>query len=239
MRINTRIAASTALLLALAIGGTANVAAAKGIEAEASVEARSDNGIRGAIRSLFNHHDARGNDDAVMEGKHREWKLDDRIGMTFGIGTVTAIDGDVITARSVKDDSVTWTVTTDSSTRFAYRGDDTLETGDRIAVAGTVTDGEGDQRAIDASSVLVADADLALAKGMVTAVDADAKTVTVATKHQGDVKVAVDADTEIVTKGDTAAFDDLVVGAKVRVQGMWNSLRDLVTAAKVRIVAGI
>lgn len=252
------------LALALVVGATGNVASAFNIggsasgsgsakagtsarvdasaNADARFEGKGHGGLKGAVQSFFSRHkgddrkDRSDRDDSRFDRIDR--KLDDRIGLTFGIGIVTDVDGDVITATSRKDADVTWTITTDSDTTFAFRGDDDLDVGDRIAVAGKVTDNDGDERAIDATYVLAVDADYAAAKGTVTAVDEDNDTVTVSTKHQGDVEVAIDSDTAITDEdGDTGVFADLVIGAKVKVQGVWNSLKDLVTATKVKVMA--
>lgn len=245
---NKKIAIGAFLALALAVGATGSVASATGFgasaEADVRVEGKGHGGLRGAVQSFFSRHKENKQDhgdrnDDRFENQDR--RLDDRIGLTFGIGTVTAVDGDVITATSKKDVDVTWTIDTDSDTKFAFRGDDDLDVGDRIAVAGTVTDNEGDERSIDASYVLVVDADIAAKtalKGTITAVDEDNDTVTVSTRHKGDVEVAINSSTTIADEdGDAGIFADLVVGAKVKVKGVWNSLRDLVTATKVKIMA--
>lgn len=241
----TKALLGTLAALALVAGVGTNVASAReiGIGADASVHASqsgSGHGFRGALQSFFSRH--KGDDDTKgPKGDDRferqDKRLDDRIGLTFGIGTVTAVDGDVITATTKKHDKVTWKIATDSDTTFAYKGDKTIDVGDRIAVAGDVTDKDGDSRSIDATYVLVVDADYAMAHGTITDVDEKGNTVTIETKHQGDVTVAIDSDTAIVDEdGDDGVFADLVVGAKVRITGMWNSLHDIVTAAKVRIL---
>lgn len=245
---NKKAAIGASLALMLAVGAMANVASANGngmsasAKADVRVEDKGNHGFRGALQGFFSRHQENKQDRRKEDRSHgdKDRKLDDRIGLTFGIGIVTGVDGDTITATSKKDADVTWTITTDSDTTFAFRGDDDLDVGDRIAVAGTVTDNDGDDRAIDANYVLAVDANIAKAGGTITDVNEDDNTVTVSTKHQGDVIVAINGDTEIVdADGDTGVFDDLVVGAKVRVKGMWNSLRDLVTAAKVKIVATV
>jgi hypothetical protein len=234
--------------IALAIAGaSASAAHAFGIDASAKADARvqgdANLGLKGALNGFFSRHqgdDRKGGDDQKREDRmdRQERKLEDRVGLTFGLGTVTSVDGRIITATSKKDPSITWTIDTDSNTTFAYRGDRTIDVGDRIAVAGNVTDNEGPARTIDASFVLVVDADYAQVKGTVTAVDDAADTVTVSTKHQGDVTVAVNGSTTISDRdGDAGTFSSLVVGTKVRIQGLWNSLHNLVTAATVRVKA--
>lgn len=237
---NTKIVLGSVLAFALAFGASVQFASATGMNASAQADARIENkgehGLRGSLQSFFSRHKGA----EKRQDDRQDKRLEDRMGKTFGIGVVTAVDGDVITTTSKHDADVVWTINTTSDTKFVYKGNDTLEVGDRIAVAGTVTDNDGDARSLDASYVLVVDANLAAAGGTITSIDEEDQTVTIDTKHKGEVEVAINSSTVITDKeGDASSFDDLVVGAKVRVQGVWNSLRDLVTAAKVKIVAGV
>lgn len=248
MKNKTALGAFLAIALAAGAVSAAPAAQASGIglsaKADAHVKDDGHRGLRGAFQAFFSRHQGDGAErkgdkaDRPGHGDGKDRKQGNRGSMAFVLATVTAVDGDAVTATSKKDPGITWTVALDGDTKLAYRGNEKLEVGDLIAVSGTVTDDEGAARAIDASFVLAIDADYAAAHGTITAVDDAGGTITVATKHQGDVTVAVDSATTIQDRdGDSGVFADLVVGTRVRIQGLWNSLHDLVTAAAVRVKA--
>ena len=68
------------------------------------------------------------------------------------------------------------------------------------------------------------------ANGTVTAVNDDSYTID--TKHQGEVTVDIDSGTQV----KDGVLADIMVGTKIHVKGMWDSMKEAFVAAKVRIL---
>jgi len=157
---------------------------------------------------------------------------------------VSAVSNGTVTA--IGKDGVVWTLRTDAETRFVVRGDssasiDSLHPGAIVAFKGTVTDDEGDERALDADALhawnLNDRAGKARVAGTIESVNEADGTIVVQTPRHGALEVAVDADTAIrADQHEEGAFADLLTGASVRVKGIWHSFAEVMTAVKVRIV---
>jgi archaellum component FlaF (FlaF/FlaG flagellin family) len=157
---------------------------------------------------------------------------------------VTKITDSTITAEG--RDGTTWTIETDADTKFVARGEkngdvDSIAIGTWIAFKGDVaaSDDDGNEKTLDASMVMYSNAKAEKSRklsGTIESIDADDQTITVETKHRGEVEVEIDGDTVITEDGEAASFSDLVVGATVKVKGMWDAALDVMTAVKVKII---
>lgn len=162
----------------------------------------------------------------------------------YGTARVTKITDGTITAEG--RNGTTWTIETDADTRFIARGEkngdvEAIDIGAWVAFKGNVTasDDDGNEKTVDASTVLYSNAKVEKSRkvvGTIESIDAGDKTITVDTKHRGEVEVEIDGDTVITEDGEAVSFSDLVVGAKVKVKGMWDAALEVMTAVKVKII---
>lgn len=241
--------------IALLAGTAGTTAFAKGTEARVDADARVETrngGIGSRLGAFIGLHGGdqgeRTNKD--KDGNRFEDRKDDRQDRgrkderskvnVDGSAEIQAISNDRITA--IGWGGVIWTVSTDSDTRFVVKGDkdadiDSLSVGSVIAFKGDVTDNDGDERSVDADAVFAwKTSDKARVSGTIESVNEADGTVVVST-DRGDVEVAVDADTSIRTEDqEDGSFSDLLVGAEVRVKGMWETFANAMTAVKVRIL---
>lgn len=232
--------------LAVALGASTMTGVAHAAQGPDSQDAEARVGIGARLGGFFGRMEDRferrhgGQED--RDEKHGTSTVSRPDHKGLGNAIVTGVSGSVLTATDTRDGStVTWTITTDAVTRFVTQHSTTTATigaiavGDRVAVAGTVTDNEGSDRAITARIVVRKDASKAHAGGTVQSVSSDG-TVVITTQHQGDVKAVVGSDTVIKKDGATGALSDIVVGTKIHVRGMWDSVKQAIIAAKVRVL---
>lgn len=106
-----------------------------------------------------------------------------------------------------------------------------LAVGDYVSVLGTKTDSN-----VIATKVYMVSANIhkATAKGVVTAVDPNS--VTIQTKQGDSVTFVTNTDTNIAYSSDLPAMmSDIVVGSKVKINGIWDSILNIFTAFGIRI----
>lgn len=157
-----------------------------------------------------------------------------------GILAVTKVEGDLITAvaRDREGDLITWYITQEDQAVITYRGGGSeITTNNYLLASGQVTDNEGSVRAITADQILVVQHKAkSHIRGEITAIDTENDTITVNTKKRGEVTIEAQSETMIKDENNEAiTFSDLVVGATIKAKGMWNSILDVMTAAKIKI----
>lgn len=228
-------------LVAGSVGSTALATNGK-VEAGAQAEVRTsflgrifDRGEKGANSDEFKKADESRQDN-------RGTKEDRGFHKFFGMARVTAITDGTITAEGKGD--TTWTIQTDSETAFYARGEkdgdiNSIEIGSLVAFKGDITS-DGNSKMVDATAVHYwngADKEkVRAAGGTIESINETEGTVVLDTPRRGEVTVDINSDTTIKEDGEVASFSDLYVGAKLRVRGMWDSVSNVFTAVKVKIV---
>lgn len=149
-------------------------------------------------------------------------------------GELSAVSGNTLT---VKHHGLSWTVNVADTTRIVRRfwGKSTLaefQVGDLLNVQGTLVEG---QLAVNATLIRDASIREGDVTGKVDSVTApDTFVVARADGSKRTVKVASDTVITDMT-GATKTFADIVVGAHVRVSGVYNRLSEVLTSRKVVI----
>lgn len=194
-------------------------------------DGHKDNGDRGERHK----DDTSDNDDS-----HRDVRAS-------GVARVTAVSSTTITAeKAVGSSEKTFTLHTDSDTEFSLRNGDSadlgdVDEGDLISFRGTATAHNSSNIAIDADHVRIwGDVDLsakAKVTGTVTSVDDNDDQLVIETENDETVTVNMADLTRVKDEdGDHGVFADIAVGATVKIKGWWNSVKDTITAVKVRIL---
>jgi len=200
-----------------------------------------DNGDRGNGKKNGHHKDDADHDD------DNDGANEDRIDRVSGVARVTAVSSTTITAeKAVGSSERTIVLSTDDDTEFLLRsGDDAdiddVDEGDIVTFRGEVTSRTDAEVRIDASHVRIwGDLDLsarAEVTGEVTSVDEGDSQLVIETEDDETVTVNMTDLTTIVDEdGDANVFADIAVGATVKIKGWWDSLKETITAVKVRIL---
>jgi hypothetical protein len=165
------------------------------------------------------------NDDGDKRGK----AMGGMQGM-FYVGTVTAVSGSGFTMDTNAD--TTLTVNTNAATliripRSVIALSD-VQVGDKVHVTGTKT---GSTIAASVVYDKSANVKFGVAKGTVTATSGT--TLTVQSKNGETATVNTDGDTQIMQDGEAASFDDIEVGTKVKIFGLWDQILHVFSALKI------
>lgn len=164
-----------------------------------------------------------------------------------GLAKVTAINNGVISAvATIGKNQKSFTITTDANTSFTTRtGGLTLlsniQVGDVIGFSGTLASQSDHTYSLNASKVKEwGDVDLSAkvsATGTISKIDASSSEFTIV---GADGKVIL-VNTTDLTKFKNASssasfFASLSTGMTVKVKGFWNSLKNIITAIKVKVM---
>lgn len=174
--------------------------------------------------------DAEKNNSNGNARKHGHYKK--FMGNLFFNGTITAVSDTGFTVDTAGKGSLT--VNTGSAQLFRMPKEEIalvdLAVGDRVFITGTK---DGSTVAASAVYAKPAHIDPAVAKGKVTA--STENTLTVQTKNGSEVTVNTDADTQVWEDGEVVSLEDVTVGSKVKIFGLWDSIVNVFTALKIAI----
>lgn len=154
---------------------------------------------------------------------------------------VTAVSGTQVNAETSLGSSIlNWIIKTDSDTDFSARkgGEDgmaNIEVGDTISFRGTIDQAVAGltvnaKQVKDWTSVETK----AKLEGVVTSINSTLASFTVKTKN-GTTTVETSGSTKFTEDGNDASFADIVLNAKVKLQGLLNASSSVFTATSVSI----
>ncbi|MEK9176792.1 MAG: DUF5666 domain-containing protein [Patescibacteria group bacterium] len=164
--------------------------------------------------------------------------------VTVRTAAVTAVSGTTITASTTwGGTTLTWTVTTDTSTKFLGKGEGTISladiaVGDAVSFSGPWNPGS----ALSVRALVVRDltknpnrADLV---GTISAVSTSTASLSVAfhKRDRATTTVVTNSGTTIFVNGVSAAFASLAIGDIVKAVGLWNADQTVLTATTLAVV---
>ena len=176
---------------------------------------------------------------------------DSRLGVSIDVGAkgdalvrgaeVTAVSDSEMKAKTSWGDAVlNWVITTDSGTEYlGTNGTEVarneIAVGDTISFRGTVDQALS---ALTVKAKIVKDWSMAKAdekfSGTVASINASLNSFVV-TRGNATTTVETNSSTKFTTKGDDAAFSDIALNSKVKLEGSWNASSTVFTATTVEI----
>lgn len=159
-----------------------------------------------------------------------------------GGAKVTAVSGSTVTATTLLGGTtLSWTITTDSTTTFSNRGGSNalfsdIAVGDTVSVAGSLN--SGSSLSVRATTIKEWSNGVEGVKvsGTVSSLNGTNMSLVLTNKSGGTTSVQVTTATVITVNGSSVGFTALVVGDKLKVSGAWNADNSVFTATKLHVV---
>lgn len=188
---------------------------------------------------------------AIISAFHGIAFADSRLGVSIDVGAkgdalvrgaeVTAVSDSEVKAETAWGDAVlNWVVTTDSDTEYlGSNGNEVtrseIAVGDTISFRGTIDQALS---ALTVKAKIVKDWSKAKVdekfSGTVASINASLNSFVV-TRGNATTTVETNSSTTFTAKGDDAAFADIALNSKVKLEGSWNASSTVFTATAVEI----